>query len=150
MARWAPWAGAAARVVAGGIWLAAGIAKAVDFTAFETQVRAYDVLPGQLVAWVAYGLPLLEIVLGAYMVVGLLVRPAAVLSCALMAVLVAVEVQAWARGLVLDCGCFGTLVQQRVGPAAVARDVGLAVPSVLALVLPARRLSLDARRAPAD
>jgi uncharacterized membrane protein YphA (DoxX/SURF4 family) len=141
--------GLAARVAAGAIWLAAGVAKALDFTAFETQVRAYDVLPGQLVTWVAYGLPLVEIVLGVYLVAGLLTRPAAVLSCALMAILIAVEAQAWARGLVLDCGCFGTLVQERVGPATVARDAALAVPSVLALVLPAGRLSLDARRAPA-
>ena len=39
-------------------------------------------LPHAAVPWVAYGLPLLEIVLGAYLIVGLLVRPAAWLSLA--------------------------------------------------------------------
>jgi uncharacterized membrane protein YphA (DoxX/SURF4 family) len=141
-----PWIGTAARVAAGAIWLVAGSAKALDFASFETQVRAYDVLPGGLVAWVAYGLPLFEIGLGAYLVAGLLIRPAAVVSCVLIAGFIAVQAQAWARGLVVDCGCFGSLARERVGPLSVGRDVLLAVPSVMALVLPARRLSLDALR----
>ncbi len=144
---WAAWVGLAARLVAAGIWLAAGILKAEDFTAFQAQVQAYDVLPDSLVAWVGYGVPLLEIGLGAYLLLGLLIRPAAVLSLALMLVFIAAEVQAWARGLVLDCGCFGRVDLQRVGPLTVLRDIGLTVPTLLVLAFGGDRWSLDGRSA---
>ena len=141
------WVGVAARVTAGAIWLVAGFAKAADFTQFENQVHGYDMLPAQAVQWVGYGLPLLEIVLGAYMVAGLLVRPAAWFSLGLLGVLIAAQVQAWARGLTVDCGCFGPLAHQQIGLGSVLRDLVLAIPTVLVLVLGAERLSVDARLA---
>lgn len=141
------WVGVAARLTAGLIWLVAGFAKAADFTQFENQVRGYDMVPATAVQWVAYGLPLLEIVLGAYMVAGLLVRPAAWFSLGLLGVLVAAQAQAWARGLTVDCGCFGSLEHQQIGPGSVLRDLLLAVPTVLVLVLGGERLSADARLA---
>jgi uncharacterized membrane protein YphA (DoxX/SURF4 family) len=144
-----PWIGLAARLAAGAVWLVAGAVKATDFTSFQAEVRAYDVLPGSLVEWVAYGLPLLEIALGAYLVAGLMIRPAAALSCALMAVFIAAQAQAWARGLNLDCGCFGSIARQRVGAGSIARDLALAVPSVAALAWADTRLSLDGLRRPA-
>ena len=130
-----PWLGLAARLAAGVIWLVAGIAKARDFDAFHAQVAGYDLVPHALVSWVAYGLPLLEIALGAYLVVGLLVRPAAWLSAGLLAVFIAAQAQAWARGLVIDCGCFGTLDRHRVGGATIARDLALALPTLVVLVV---------------
>jgi hypothetical protein len=53
--------------------------------------------------------------------------------------------QAWARGLVLNCGCFGTLSLERVGGATVARDIALGIPTLLMAIWPARFLSLDTR-----
>jgi Methylamine utilisation protein MauE len=54
--------------------------------------------------------------------------------------------QAWARGLSLDCGCFGTLTHEQVGLPTILRDLALGLPS-LAMVWrqPARTLSLDAQ-----
>jgi uncharacterized membrane protein YphA (DoxX/SURF4 family) len=141
------WVGAAARVIAGAIWLVAGFAKASDFTSFENQVRGYDMLPSALVPWVAHGLPLLEIALGAYLVAGLLVRPAAWLSIGLLGILIAAQTQAWARGLTIDCGCFGALDRQQVGFGTIVRDLLLAVPTLLVLTLGGGRLSIDARLA---
>ena len=50
-ARWRDPLGLAARLAAGGIWLAAGIAKALDFDAFHVQLEGYDVLPHATVSW---------------------------------------------------------------------------------------------------
>jgi uncharacterized membrane protein YphA (DoxX/SURF4 family) len=141
--RWLPWVGLAIRLVAAGIWLVAGVAKALDFTAFQQQISAYDVLPGGLVTPVGYLLPLGEIALGGYLLLGVLVRPAAVVSTVLMAVFIAAQAQAWARGLVIDCGCFGTTDLQRVGAGTIARDLLLAVPAAILAVRPARHLSVD-------
>jgi uncharacterized membrane protein YphA (DoxX/SURF4 family) len=138
-----PWIGLAVRLVAAGIWLVAGVAKALDFTAFQSQIAGYDVLPSGLVTPVGYLLPLGEMVLGCYLLVGALVRPAAIVSAVLMVVFIAAQAQAWARGLVIDCGCFGTADLQRVGAGTILRDVALAIPSAILVAWPARHLSVD-------
>ncbi len=139
-----PWIGLAIRLVAAGIWLAAGVAKVADLEHFHTQVAAYDVLPNALVAPFAYALPFVEIGIGLYLLVGLWIRPVAILACALMVVFIVAQAQAWYRGLVLDCGCFGTISQQKVGWTTILRDAALGLPSLAMAIWPARKLSLDA------
>jgi uncharacterized membrane protein YphA (DoxX/SURF4 family) len=138
-----PWIGVAVRLLAAGIWLFAGITKIVDLEHFHAQVHAYRLLPHALEVPFAYALPFVEAGIGLYLAVGLLVRPAAILGCLLMVVFVAAIAQAWARGLSLDCGCFGTVAREKVGLGALLRDAALGVPGLLLAIRPARRLSLD-------
>jgi len=138
-----PWIGLVIRLAAAGIWLAAGIAKLADLEHFRTQVAAYDVLPHALVGPFAYALPFLEVGIGLYLAVGLWVRPVAIVACGLMVVFIAAQAQAWYRGLVLDCGCFGAVAQEKVGLTTILRDVALGLPSLAMAIWPARRLSLD-------
>lgn len=137
--------GLAIRLVAAGIWLVAGIAKLFDLEHFRSQVAAYKLLPHALVTPFAYGLPFVETFVGLYLLLGLLVVPAAILSCVLMVAFLTAQAQAWARGLSLDCGCFGTLVQQKLGFWSVARDAALGIPGLVLALRPARYLSLDQR-----
>jgi uncharacterized membrane protein YphA (DoxX/SURF4 family) len=137
--------GLAIRSVAAAIWLLAGIAKLFDLEHFRAQVAAYKLLPHALVTPFAYGLPFLETFVGVYLLLGLLVAPAAILTCVLMAAFLIAQAQAWSRGLSLDCGCFGTLSQQRVGFWSIARDAVLGIPGLILVFRPARYLSLDAR-----
>jgi uncharacterized membrane protein YphA (DoxX/SURF4 family) len=140
-----PWLGLALRLGAAGIWFAAGIAKLTELEHFRSQVAAYDLLPGSLVSPFAYALPFVEVFLGLYLALGLLTRPAAIATSLLMLLFIIALSQAWARGLVLDCGCFGGIAREKVGAWAVVRDTALGIPGVLLAVWPARRLSLDAR-----
>ncbi len=139
-----PWVGLAVRLLAAGIWLAAGAAKVGELQHFHDQVAKYDVLPHALVTPFAYALPFVELGIGIYLAIGLLVRPTAALATVLMVVFIAAQAQAWARGLVLDCGCFGSISAQQVGLWTVLRDAALGVPSLLMLLWPARRFSIDA------
>ncbi len=139
------WAGLAIRLGAAAIWLTAGAAKLADLDTFRGEVGAYDVLPSSLVDPVAYTLPLLELALGLYLVAGLLVRQAAAVSVVLLLVFVVAQTQAWARGLSIECGCFGGLDRESVGLRTILRDVALSLPSLVLLVRPARNLSLDRR-----
>ena len=82
------------RLTAAAIWLVAGAAKLSDLKHFEAQVAAYNLLPRTLDAPFAYTLPFIELFLGVYLVLGLLVRPAALLGCALIVVFVAAQGQA--------------------------------------------------------
>ena len=102
-----PWAGTAVRVVLGAVWVVAGLLKLPDPAAAERAVRADQLAPEGLVPVLASGLPVLEIALGLLLVAGVFVRPAAVASALLLAGFIAAVASAWARGLSIDCGCFG-------------------------------------------
>jgi uncharacterized membrane protein YphA (DoxX/SURF4 family) len=101
------WIGTVARLGLAAVFLVSGILKAVDPDTTYVAVRAYDVLPKAGVALVAAVLPWAEIALGLVLLAGLATRLAAVLGAALLLVFVAGVTQAWARGLSIDCGCFG-------------------------------------------
>lgn len=140
-----PVAGLIVRLVAAGIWIVAGAAKITDLESFHAKVDQYKLLPHALEAPFAYTLPFVEVLVGLYLAVGLLTRVAAIAGCVLMALFVIALTQAWARGLSLDCGCFGTLVQEKVGLVAILRDVALGLPSLAIAIWPARMFSLDRR-----
>jgi len=103
----AGWLGVAARLVTGGVWIWAGAMKVTDPDASVAAVRAYQLLPGDVAEVVGQVLPMAEIVLGLMLVLGLLTRLAGVLSALLFAAFIVGIASAWARGLTIDCGCFG-------------------------------------------
>jgi len=86
--RWLPWAGLAVRLAGAAVWLFAGITKLTDLDGFRLQVHAYQILPSGIETAFSYALPLVEIVLGLYLLVGALVRPVAIISCVLMAIFI--------------------------------------------------------------
>ncbi len=140
-----PWLGFALRLAAAAVWIAAGVSELPDLRGFAVQVDRYEVLPAVLVVPFASMLPFIEVFLGLYLAAGLFVRASALAGTILFAVFLGAQVQALIRGLVLDCGCFGTLAQTSVGAWTILRDIILGIPTFLMLALPARRLSLDSR-----
>ena len=99
--------GTVARLGLAAVWLVSGMLKALDPDMTYVAVRAYDVLPRAGVAVVAAVLPWLEIALGLLLLAGVATRLLAAASSGLLLVFVAGVTQAWARGLSIDCGCFG-------------------------------------------
>lgn len=95
------------RLLLGGVFLWAGAVKALDIPAFAGQVAAYQLLP---YAWnyaLAATLPYVELLAGALLLVNARVKPAALLVVLLNALFVIVLFSVLARGLAIDCGCFG-------------------------------------------
>lgn len=150
-----PWLGTLARLVLGVVWIVAGSVKTTDLEASVRAVRAYRLLPEALAQVVGAGLPPAELLLGVLLVVGLGVRASAVVSAVLMAAFVVGIASAWARGLRIDCGCFGDGGELAVGedPAYgwdLLRDAALLALSVALARWPRGRFgidgALDARR----
>jgi uncharacterized membrane protein YphA (DoxX/SURF4 family) len=137
--------GLTVRLAAAGVWLVAGAAKLADLEHFRAQVAQYRVLPHGIEAPFAYSLPFVELLLGLYLLVGLLTHAAAAAGSALMLVFLAAQALAWARGLSLDCGCFGSLAHEHVGIGTILRDVALGLPTFALTLRPARTFSLDRR-----
>lgn len=139
--------GTLARFGLAAVWLGSGAIKAADAGQTYVAVRAYDVLPLGAVGPIAAVLPWLELALGLLLLVGLGVRAVAAISAGLLLVFVAGIVQAWARGLAIDCGCFGG--GGAVDPDATAyglellRDTGFLVLAGWLVVRPRTFAALD-------
>ncbi len=101
------WLVLAARLVVGGVWIVAGALKIPDPASSVQAVRAYRLLPEAVVPTVGQLLPVVEVVVGLALVVGLLTRTMAVASAVLFVAFIIGIASAWARGLTIDCGCFG-------------------------------------------
>ena len=99
--------GTVARLGLAAVFLVSGMLKAIDPDATYVAVRAYDVLPKLGVALVAGVLPWLEIAIGLLLLAGIATRAVAVAAAVLLLAFMAGVTQAWARGLSIDCGCFG-------------------------------------------
>ena len=149
-----PWLATAARVVVGGVFVVAGALKIPDPAAAVRAVRAYQLLPEPLVAPVAFGLPVIEIAVGLALLLGVFVRTAAIAAAVLLTVFLVGVGSAWARGLQIDCGCFGNGGQVAAGetayPAEVLRDLALLVAALALAWRPASRLALGRRLSEPD
>jgi uncharacterized membrane protein YphA (DoxX/SURF4 family) len=127
--------------VVGGVFLLAGISKALDTQSFAVEINAYQIAPAALVQPLAVALPLIEILLACYLLVGLAQRWAAATACALLLVFLGAMASSLARGLTLDCGCFGNalgvgVLRETVSAGSVARDVLWLVLCVHLMLVP--------------
>jgi uncharacterized membrane protein YphA (DoxX/SURF4 family) len=143
-----PWVGTAARLVLGAVWLVAGASKVGDLAASGRAVNAYQVMSYDIAEVVGAALPFVEIALGVLLLAGLATRLAAAVSAALLVVFIAGITSAWARGLAIDCGCFGGGGELGAGESPsyapeIARDVGLLLLAAFLIVWPRSRLSVD-------
>lgn len=129
------------------VFVVSGTLKAVDPAQTRIAVRAYELMPPSLVGPVATALPLVELALGTLLLVGAFTRWVALGSGVLLVVLMAAVAQAWARGLSIDCGCFGGGGAVAKGdtryPQELARDVGTWLLALWLVVRPRTALSLD-------
>ena len=141
------WFGLVARLVTGGVWIVAGALKMPHPADSVRAVRAYDLLPEAVVPTVGHLLPVVEVVIGLCLVLGVLVRGTSVVSALLFVAFVIGISSAWARGLSIDCGCFGGGGQipdaAEKYPGEIARDVGLLALSAWLVVRPRSRWALD-------
>lgn len=146
---WQEWVTLVARLVLGGALLVAGALKVGSPLVSARAVQAYQILPFDVAAYVGYALPVVEIILGLLIVLGLYTRITAAVGALLMVVFIAGIASAWARGLSLDCGCFGGGGQIGAAdtqyPQEIARDLLFAACGAWAFARPHSALSLDHR-----
>ncbi len=92
----------------GGVFVYAGAVKAWDPAAFLLDIRSFELLPDPWAAWLAMSLPWLEIFAGLAVMIGLLRAGGLLLLNACLLGFLAAILIAWARGLDIRCGCFGS------------------------------------------
>lgn len=96
------------RLAIGALFLYAGVTKTLSPQAFADSVATFRILPPALINLVALALPPFEVFLGLMLVVGLRLRAGYLGAFLLTTMFVLALGQGIARGLSLDCGCFGS------------------------------------------
>lgn len=141
--------GLIARLGLAAIWLISGYLKASAPAETLVAVKAYRLLSPGTAEVVAAVLPYLEIALGLLLLLGLATRLAAVLSALVLLVFIGGVISAAARGLSIDCGCFGGGGDVAAGETdyvgEILRDVGFLVMAGWLVARPWTPWSLDRR-----
>ncbi len=143
---WKDWVGLLARLLLGGALLVAGGIKLPNLEASVLAVRAYELpLPYELVKLIGYGLPILEVLLGLVIVLGLFTRWSSLLGTLMMVVFIIGIASLWVRGLSIDCGCFGGggETDDPKYLSEILRDVAFALAGLWLVLRPQSRLALD-------
>lgn len=139
--------GTLARIGLAAVFLISGYIKAIDLDQTYVAVQAYQVLPKPAIEPVSVLLPWFEIALGVLVLVGVGTRLVAVISAGLLLLFIAGVAQAWARGLSIDCGCFGgggeVAPEKTSYGTELLRDTGFLALAVWLIVRPKTLFSLD-------
>lgn len=101
------WAGLGLRLALAGIFIYAGAVKAPWPQRFALDIESYRLAPPAVAAALARYLPYLEIVAGLGILIRRVAPGATLLLGTLTGVFLVALLSAWARGLEIQCGCFG-------------------------------------------
>lgn len=143
------WISTVARLGLAAVLLVAGGLKVADPGQAVQAVRAYELLPKSLENVVGWGLPFAEIALGLLLLLGLLTKWAAAAGGLLMVAFIIGVASAAARGLSIDCGCFGgggeVAPDQTAYTQEILRDIGFLALAVWLVIWPRTHFALDGR-----
>lgn len=143
-----PWVATVARVAIGLVFLVAGVLKLNDYGGTLVSIVAYDLLPYWAARVAAVLEPAGEVSLGLVLLLGVWPRIASLLAATALIGFCAAITSAWARGLTIDCGCFGSsdgAPTDAVGGyvLTLSRNLGLLLLVAVIYRWRAGRLSLD-------
>ncbi len=148
---WLDWVGLVARLILGGVLLVAGLLKVGSLGQSVLAVQAYQLLPYEMTFVIGYALPIVEIIVGLALLLGLFTRWSGLIGALMMVAFIIGISSAWTRGLSLDCGCFGgggeISPEEAIAayPLDIARDIGLALAGIWLTVRPESPFRLDSR-----
>ena len=99
------------RVILGGILIYASIDKIVHPAEFAKAIGNYNVLPFGLENLLGIVLPVLELLVGICLVLGIMINGSAIIAGGMMFVFIIAISQALFRGIDINCGCFKVTVE---------------------------------------
>ena len=126
------WLNVMGRLVLAAVFLFAGGLKIVDPLGFARNIADYDLVPEALVPVIAVVLPWWEVAAGVLALAGRWKIGALTVLTGLSAAFFVLGGITLARGMSVECGCFGSL-SERVGPLSLSIEAALTVVGVLLL-----------------
>ncbi len=101
------WFDFAVRLAIGGTFVYAGWIKSGEPQQFADNIASFRILPEALIVLLALGLPAFETLSGALLIIGWPRRVASLAVIMMCGIFLIALTSALARGIKVDCGCFG-------------------------------------------
>ena len=89
------------------IWISAGVAKLDSHMETTQTIMAYEIFTPEWSDLLARLIGPLEIAGGVLLLLGIFLRHANIVAIVVLSLFIVGIAQAWSRGLIIDCGCFG-------------------------------------------
>jgi|SRR4030066_500297 uncharacterized membrane protein YphA (DoxX/SURF4 family) len=133
----------AIRLFLGFIFIFAAITKVSDPDGFSQSIYNYKLMPDFLINFLAIAFPWIELIAGILLVFGISIKEnSAILSGLLVVFIIAIGIS-MARGLNIDCGCFGTVGGTKIGIQKILENIGLLVIGLILIKYDSKYLSLS-------
>ena len=131
------------RLIVGFIFILTGISKIVDPALFAREISNYDMMPLSLINLMAIILPWVEVVVGILFIMGVRIKASIILLVAMLLVFNFGVASAWARGLDINCGCYSSVAEQKVGLGKLIENFSMVVALAFMYFFPNNKLSLE-------
>ena len=126
------------RLALGGLFVYAGVVKVFDPLDFAQDIRNYRLVGQSLSFIAAIVLPWLEILAGVALAAGVWKRASALIISGLLVFFILLTLVTIARGLDVECGCFGAL-SRKSGLGVILEDLGMLFMGLAILFVPEKR-----------
>lgn len=122
------------RLILGLVFVYAGYVKLRQpWYVFAGMIDNYGVVPPSVSELIARILPAFELMLGLVLIAGVCRKTSSAAAVFMLLPFFALMVWAYARGMKIDCGCFGP--GQTLGPRTILRDAALVAASAWLMLL---------------
>ncbi len=134
----------ALRLLVGCVFIVAGIGKITDTNHFANEITNYNLLPIEPINIIALVMPWLELCSGLLLIFGVRLKANSVIISAMLIVFILAAFSAIARGLDINCGCFGKTTEKKLGWEKVFENLGLLTATLLIFFSKPNKFTFDA------
>ena len=131
------------RLLVGATFVFASVTKLPEHSLFVAVVKGYHLLPDSLATAYALALPWAELLIGVYLILGILLRPSAVVTILIGISFLVANISAIVQGEQYCGGCFGEAIFLSVWQALVIDIFILAAALLLLFARDGKRFGFD-------
>jgi len=131
------------RAILAFVFIYAAILKIAEPGDFSKAIINYRLLPDSFINILAIILPWIEISAGILLLFGVAVKENSVIISGMLIVFIIAIGISLARGLNIDCGCFGTTNGDQIGLIKLLQNIGLLVIGIILIIYNSTFLSMN-------
>lgn len=131
------------RAILAFVFIYAAILKIAEPGDFSQAIANYKLLPDSFINILAIILPWIEISAGILLLFGVAVKENSVIISGMLIVFIVAIGISLARGLNIDCGCFGTANGDQIGLIKLLQNIGLLVIGITLIIYNSTFLSMN-------
>lgn len=130
------------------VFIYASVIKITNPSDFSQAIANYKLLPNNLVNILAIILPWIEVSAALLLLFGVSVKENSAIISGMLVVFIIAIVISLARGLNINCGCFGTVEGNEIGLTKLLQNIGLLIVGIILIVYNSTFLSLSRTEQP--